>query len=37
MYRNLASKFRRDIVNHYLNPKELRRLKVIFKGALDVF
>jgi anaerobic magnesium-protoporphyrin IX monomethyl ester cyclase len=37
LYRNLASKFRRGIVNHYLNPKEFRRLKSLFKGALDVF
>ncbi len=37
MYRNLASKFRRGIVNHYLNPKEIRRMKTLFKGALDVF
>jgi anaerobic magnesium-protoporphyrin IX monomethyl ester cyclase len=37
MYRNLASKFRRGIVNHYLNPKEIPRLKSLFRGALDVF
>ncbi|MBN2151589.1 MAG: radical SAM protein [Candidatus Lokiarchaeota archaeon] len=36
-YRNFASKFRRGIVNHYLNPKEFRRLPSLFKGAIDVF
>ncbi|MEX2680422.1 MAG: radical SAM protein [Candidatus Sigynarchaeota archaeon] len=36
-YRNFASRFRRGIVNQYLNPNEFRRLRTLFKGALDVF
>jgi anaerobic magnesium-protoporphyrin IX monomethyl ester cyclase len=36
-YRNFVSRFRRGIVNQYLNPKEIPRLRSLFKGALDVF